>query len=602
MLVQIGHATAEILKPRGMHRVLSVLELLNFIFSYLDRHTHASCARVCKRWTGVALDLLWEELDEVVPLLSILAPLGSDQSEPVKDPLQMYSDPAIFTRSTNDVDWENFYSYSRRVRRLRVDFLRSIPLSTRIFAEITQEAPSYPLLPNLSKLAICCLGDIEQLSIGLIFAHESVKELRIAAPKCSTPWTGMEDFFDEVTQRMPHLETIFLSVPDVWSVSEIEPCLNDFLLNMPRLKTLFTPIYFATSSIVTTLSKLPSLVSIDFGYPPAYGSGSPVDVTPFSPELLPGSFPALMSLGLCATILDSSRFFENKIAPTTITSLHIHSPKPDADSTIGDFLCLISRTCPFLRSLSMNLISQATISNTALRNTFTGELLDEITLDTLIPITYLPELVNFKFSYHRPILLTDDDLEKLVSQMPRLEELRLCSDPILMHFPSRLTLASLSSVAHHCPRMRSLALYMNTRILEPLPYLAKPGSLRPVRFQNIESINVGTSLIEVGDMLAIATFLGSLLPDSKLAARKVRIEYGVSWVPAVSYVIYANDKQAAQTVQILMRRWAQIARMLPVAVEARAREQTRVEGLEKELEELRGRMAILEGSILDASR
>ncbi len=58
-----------------MQRVMGIPELLDLIFNMLDRSSNAKMARVCKKWSSVALDVLWREVDDLHQLFSLLAPL-----------------------------------------------------------------------------------------------------------------------------------------------------------------------------------------------------------------------------------------------------------------------------------------------------------------------------------------------------------------------------------------------------------------------------------------------------------------------------------------------------------------------------------------------
>ena len=57
------------------HRVLRIPELLDMIFGYLDPNSNAVNARVCRRWSDIALDTLWKEVDDLYRLFGLLAPL-----------------------------------------------------------------------------------------------------------------------------------------------------------------------------------------------------------------------------------------------------------------------------------------------------------------------------------------------------------------------------------------------------------------------------------------------------------------------------------------------------------------------------------------------
>lgn len=48
-------------------------EILLDILQYLDKPSHARCARVCRSWSEPALELVWHTPDDwVLPLMSIV--------------------------------------------------------------------------------------------------------------------------------------------------------------------------------------------------------------------------------------------------------------------------------------------------------------------------------------------------------------------------------------------------------------------------------------------------------------------------------------------------------------------------------------------------
>lgn len=56
-------------------RTLSIPELLSTVFSLAEAPELATSARVCKKWSGLALDELWRDLESVLPLLDLLVDL-----------------------------------------------------------------------------------------------------------------------------------------------------------------------------------------------------------------------------------------------------------------------------------------------------------------------------------------------------------------------------------------------------------------------------------------------------------------------------------------------------------------------------------------------
>ena len=57
------------------HRVLRIAEIQDRIFSFNEVDDAARCALVCKAWTDVSLDHVWNTASDIVQLLNILAPL-----------------------------------------------------------------------------------------------------------------------------------------------------------------------------------------------------------------------------------------------------------------------------------------------------------------------------------------------------------------------------------------------------------------------------------------------------------------------------------------------------------------------------------------------
>lgn len=72
---------SSMLAKNATQRVIAIPELLDLIFSFTDKRSNASCARVCKSWSDVALACLWRDLDSSRPAFSLLSPLATDGLE-----------------------------------------------------------------------------------------------------------------------------------------------------------------------------------------------------------------------------------------------------------------------------------------------------------------------------------------------------------------------------------------------------------------------------------------------------------------------------------------------------------------------------------------
>lgn len=55
--------------------VLRMDEILDNILGFNEVGDAARCARVCKGWTNASLNRVWHTISDLVPLLSLLAPV-----------------------------------------------------------------------------------------------------------------------------------------------------------------------------------------------------------------------------------------------------------------------------------------------------------------------------------------------------------------------------------------------------------------------------------------------------------------------------------------------------------------------------------------------
>lgn len=56
-------------------RVFSILEVHRRILENVGKSDLAAAARVCRTWVDLALDILWEELESVHPVMALLGPM-----------------------------------------------------------------------------------------------------------------------------------------------------------------------------------------------------------------------------------------------------------------------------------------------------------------------------------------------------------------------------------------------------------------------------------------------------------------------------------------------------------------------------------------------
>ncbi|KAF8637721.1 hypothetical protein AX17_002624 [Amanita inopinata Kibby_2008] len=602
-----------------MQRVLCIPELLDMIFSYLDLSSNATNARVCKRWSDVALDTLWREVEDIYRLCSLLAPLHvTDNSDYVSAghltmPLVRWRRQILrganplcrmplqkFTRIPESNDWKRFERYSRRIRRLcyRPKDAK-LPLAQSVFDDIARTRTSFAILPSMHTLE----WD-GPLALCVMFMHPNVRRFAVRLPDvvdlttndvnsggggntsetgAPPPTSSLKPFFADVIDRMPNLS--HLNIKMDFAINRIENDVVELLKGLKKLKKFTVPRFCVTSNVMNALSKLELLGCVEFQYSQDQGCGDPLDVTEFQPLLEEGTFPALWDLALTIGYDDASRFINASFAPTNLRMLYLDSQFFESPQHVKEILTVASENCQLLKSLA--LLSHVHPVNGVLET----EPVDSqcITFDTLRPLLDFPNLTSLELVHQYPVIVTLDELGELAEKWPSLETLLLNNEPAFINH-SRLTLDALLPFAKHCPRLHHLGLFINASTLGQ-PYHSTPTtSLSPSKrirapyngpvFKSLRKLSMGVSLL--ADEKGVALFLSTICPLD------CQLDSGVTWDDMVRVGF-----DLARAIQVRCDRWSRVEEMLPGMIELRLQERERTRELEKENEDLKMRNSVL---------
>jgi len=85
-----------------MHRVLTIPELLDTIFSNLGHSSNLNNSLVCRSWSEIALDALWRYVGDLQRLFNILAPLR--EREEAEEPRRLVCQLVISFREISELD------------------------------------------------------------------------------------------------------------------------------------------------------------------------------------------------------------------------------------------------------------------------------------------------------------------------------------------------------------------------------------------------------------------------------------------------------------------------------------------------------------------
>ncbi|OSC97257.1 hypothetical protein PYCCODRAFT_1419774 [Trametes coccinea BRFM310] len=557
-------------------RVLAIPEILELVFSFLSTKNTANCACVCKRWSEIALDTLWRDVDDIRRLFGLLAPIEHGATP---------DDPHHFPRPLEPTDWARFMRYAPRVRTLSVTAINDSRLRGQlVFDEVARTRSTLNLLPRLSKLSWTSqLGD--RLRLSLVFMHENIRHFAVRlVPSDNYPFSV---YFEEIALRMPKLTCLDMRFS--FAVRDIEAELCKLLDGLPHLQKVILPKFTLTSKIIEQLSTNSSLKVVQFEFMEEQGSGEASDVHNWFPNLRPGAFPSLVDLSVSVHLPHMVRFLKSGSCPAHLQCLYVHVLYIVPPYQVREFVDAVSEHCQQLTQLHIDFVGDP--SPLMFRTRLSDD--DRIGLNTLRPLLNLTKLAQFILNWDAPLALTQDDIEELASSMPSLEVLTLCPEPMPCPQAPPLTLKALIPFARHCPNMRELSLYLDasTADLDDASrqlYTALP----PIHFRKLQRVNFGLSRIP--EYEPVALFLSQLCPPG------CKVDAGVTWPEGFTAMEAQSPEDASVLVDMWGQasdwypRWQEVNQMLPLLIKVRIEERMRRRELQREVEDLRMRCRVWE--------
>lgn len=457
--------------------------------------------------------------------------------------------------------------YSAKVRLLNYQRSETIyPLHQSAFDTIARTRTTLNILPNVHTIS----WQDSNLNLCVLFMHANIRQFAFFLP---IHWASdLRPFFLEITSRMPHLTT--LDIRSFIPMHTIESDMISLIEQLPKLKKVTFPRFYLTTKVAEALSRLSHLEVIEFQYSAEQGYGDPMDVTPFVPNLTEGAFPSLFDHSMSTTVDDAARFINTKFSPTNLTMLYIDSDFIESPSSIHNFLSIVAENCQLLKSLALVSLRDASVEPDVDQVTDA-----DITLDVLKPLLKLPGLSMMELVHHHQLSLSQVDIELLASSWPSLETLILNNEPVYLS-RSKLTLKALLPFAKHCHKLSHLGLFLDATSVDETIYQANS-----ITFRNLKRLSMGVSIIT--DTESVSLYLSRILPLG------CRLDSGITWDESTDIDVAISIK-----VEERCQAWSKVAEMLPMLCTLRMQERERSRAIEKELEDLRMRSAIMSDMVV----
>ncbi|KAG6854218.1 hypothetical protein C0991_009236 [Blastosporella zonata] len=480
-------------------------------------------ARTCQAMCEPALNILWRDLDSLVPVLwQFPGHLLKKARRPGMG----------FVKVPTEEDWNPIFKYTERVRQITYNE-NSNSVAASIFTVLEQCRPQYQIFPNLVELnwkvetpaglarsSIFLNPQLRAINLEVgarfpqldAFLADMTSRATLTSFSFISP-TSLPDSFTELLGRQNSLEKLVLMAPGA-----LAPGVGRWIASLPELKSLRLDLTGRSMIAVEGFFDELRLRSGD-STPSSVGftdsdiiSDDDIDFSLIRKSILrltgdlrsKGPFAQMRKLHLTGDVSNIAVFIKHLTSPLTQLELVIEDPPDRADwHDLSVMIC--EKFEDSLQSLRVTATSSSRFVD-LVRSTSRGEPASgRLSLEQL---TYLPCLTRLEFDLPESIIFTEIDVECLAKACPNLEVLKLCPlarfTPV-MGAPS-INLDTLAHLIGNCKNLHTVAAVID----------AKGGSKDILAsFQasskSLLRLHVGHSWID--DPLQVAIFLSHIAPS-----------------------------------------------------------------------------------------
>ncbi|EIW77763.1 hypothetical protein CONPUDRAFT_156948 [Coniophora puteana RWD-64-598 SS2] len=482
-----------------MHKVFYIREVVDMIFRevrgcpWTEQHPTralAILARTCRAFHDVALNMLWEELDDLSPLIrSLPEDVYSKQSS---SKVTVYR----LRKALNRSHWATLMKYARFVRRLGSTRSDDVVVDVPFMQALCHPPSSGPLLENLRHM---CWTDSRREAFPLI---RSIAGSRLASLRLETypmRWGSSElSILTTLPHVFPSMELVF--IPEPYNIHEAAE-LTEVLCGWNQLQVVTCGTL--TTRAILHFARLASLFKLSFRMPetPPDFSVLSIDTSAFhamkefmidTPDI------DVVELFLCHLHVALEQMSVYPASRTSSSSLHSYFTTLASHSSVEHMSSIVVHQVFDIEPPRPTPDPHA------------------ITLQTLFPLTSFPNLTSIFIDIDCPINLSDACLDSLASAWPHLESLSLNETggwrPPPGHNTIGITPHGLLPLLSKCPHLTSLSLHLTTASLPASVSCAqRPG--RGTANARLDALNVCDSPITHTAVPALSAFLSDVLPN-----------------------------------------------------------------------------------------
>ncbi|KAL0570872.1 hypothetical protein V5O48_011083 [Marasmius crinis-equi] len=484
-----------------MHRVLGIAEVLRAVFLLCDKPANSRNAQVCRAWNGVALDILWEEIEDLLPVFKILGDVSSS------------NDRQYFSRKPTSGAWRRFQSvYAPRVHTLNCENLdiKQQDRMSSMMDVLARLQHSGPIFPNLTTFIWGEIDSPGYVHYSIIFMHIKVTDFRLRARSQAVKGEekGWSEYFEALSQRMPALENLEVEMNRANHAVCRRP-LGALSKALSALTGLSLPAMNDASDTLEELSHCPQLESIEFTRETKDEGIQTISLLALTNL---DTFQHLQQLRIHISYPALTHFLRS--SPSCAPSLHTlvvftASHHTETPSTIGELLDIVARCFEkSLKLLCLQMDDRYPPNQLPQPPQYNDQ--DILRFHHIEQVLRCSHMADFVLDYGLPLALTAHDFEKIASSWPSLKLLSLCQD-VRRDFPENSSfgypgLDALAPLAKGCPQLELIALRLAPVVNAEIDDLSIP--LLP----NLHTLTLG-DVVEQFDPVRVTIFLSQVLPS-----------------------------------------------------------------------------------------
>ncbi|KAL6308271.1 hypothetical protein BKA93DRAFT_557843 [Sparassis latifolia] len=448
-------------------------------------------ALVCRAFSDPALDVLWRNLESLLPLLNILAISVdlADHAGDVKPPMRQASLTCI-----SDAQWNRFRSYARRVRSVQIHRYMET-LHSPVIAQLATRSCGEPLLPSLVSLQFDLIS-AKSVSEILAFLSPLLHDVTLQVGSWGLDTSFVTDIGRDfvfalrcAASSLRHLTLERFDDPDFMTHTDFTP--------FSELQTLDIGRCVASFSVLSACAKMSSLITLDIGLKGLTVEdikrchGFPV-LENLSVHSHPSQATALLPM-LSTTVLRSFTYIDQAY----------HDRFLRARQDLGNYRVMLA---------ALHSKSAATIRGVY----FTIAVFDDVSTPSLMsvidPLLDFRVLEELRIDSSLAVSVTSDDVCRMAFSWPNIQTL----DFSVYQGSVSPSVYSLTEFAQWCPYL----IFLKLPGLDPRPALPPESewvstsscSLKGLCVTGRNNVSLDAHY-EHGHSIAVARFLNHLFPN-----------------------------------------------------------------------------------------